>query len=74
MASTGPLKTALLPLNALGFLALSAVKWNHADPAHIWQFAAAAAAAYLGSTIVRARSGRWKAAVTVNEPGVVPLK
>src|SRR5439155_2348925 len=39
---------------------------NHADPAHIWQFAAGAATAYLGSTIVRARSGRWKAAVTVN--------
>lgn len=56
----------LLPLNALGFLALSSFKWADADPSRIWQFAVGAAAAYLGSAIVRARSGRWKAAVTVN--------
>src|ERR1019366_8178825 len=34
----------LLPLNALGFLALSAGKWTHAAPNDIWQLAAGAAA------------------------------
>jgi len=56
----------LLPLNALGFLALSAGKWEHAAPNDIWQLAAGAAALYLGSTIVRAHAGRWKPAVIFN--------
>ena len=56
----------LLPLNALGFLALSAGKWEHAAPNDIWQLAAGAAALYLGSTIVRARAGRWRPAVLFN--------
>jgi len=56
----------LLPLNALGFLALSAGKWEHAARANIWQLAAGAGALYLGSTIVRARAGRWRPAVLFN--------
>ncbi len=56
---------ALLPLNTLGFLTLSLVKWNHAAPERIWQFLAAAAAGYLAGAILRARSGRWHAASTV---------
>ena len=56
----------LLPLNGLGFLLLSGVKWNHAEPDSMWIFAAGSAALYLGSTVVRAHSGRWRAAVTFN--------
>jgi hypothetical protein len=56
----------LLPLNALGFLALSTGKWEHAAPNDIWQLAAGAAALYLASTIVRAHAGRWKPAVLFN--------
>src|SRR5450432_687400 len=61
----------LLPLNAIGFLGLSAVKWQHALPQQIWQLAAGASALYLAGAIVRAysgraRSGRWKPAVTLN--------
>ena len=56
----------LLPLNALGFLALSTGKWQQADPNAIWQLAAGAAVLYLGSTLVRARAGRWKPAVLFN--------
>jgi hypothetical protein len=57
---------ALLPLNAIGFLGLSLVKWQHAAPQQIWQFAAGASALYLGGAILRARAGRWKPAVTLN--------
>ena len=56
----------LLPLNGLGFLLLSGVKWSHAEPDSMWIFAAGSAVLYLGSTIVRAHSGRWRAAVTFN--------
>jgi uncharacterized membrane protein len=56
----------LLPLNAIGFLGLSLVKWQHAAPQQIWQFCAGASALYLGGTILRARYGRWKPAVTLN--------
>jgi hypothetical protein len=56
----------LLPLNALGFLALSAGKWSHAAPDDIWQLAAGAAGLYLASTVVRARAGRWRPAVLFN--------
>ena len=55
----------LLPLNALGFLGLSLVKWQSAAPHQIWQLLAATAAAYLASAILRARSGRWHAAITL---------
>ena len=40
----------LLPLNGLGFLALSAGKWTHAAPNQIWQLAAGAAALYLAGS------------------------
>jgi uncharacterized membrane protein len=56
----------LLPLNALGFLALSTGKWTHAAPDEIWQLAAGAAGLYLAGTIVRARAGRWRPAVLLN--------
>ena len=56
----------LLPLNALGFLALSTGKWSHAAPDDIWQLAAGAAALYLASTIARTRAGRWRPAVLFN--------
>lgn len=56
----------LLPLNALGFLTLSLGKWEHAAPNDIWQLAAGASVLYLAGTMLRARSGRWRPAVTVN--------
>jgi uncharacterized membrane protein len=56
----------LLPLNALGFLALSLGKLQHAAPAGIWQLFAGASALYLASTLLRARSNRWRPAVTLN--------
>src|SRR5260370_11527972 len=56
----------LLPLNGFGFLLLSGAKWSHAEPDSLWVFAAGSAALYLGSTIARAWSGRWRAAVTFN--------
>jgi uncharacterized membrane protein len=56
----------LLPLNALGFLALSWGKWQHAAPDQIWQLAAGASALYLVSTILRAPSDRWRPAVTLH--------
>jgi len=55
-----------LPLNALGFLLLSGVKWSHAAPDSMWIFAAGTSSLYLGSTIVRAHSGRWRPAVLLN--------
>ncbi|HTS66959.1 MAG TPA: DUF2339 domain-containing protein [Candidatus Acidoferrales bacterium] len=56
----------LLPLNAIGFLALSLGKWEHAAPDAIWQLAAGASALYLASTLLRVRSDRWRPAVTLN--------
>jgi hypothetical protein len=56
----------LLPLNAVGFLLLSAGKWSHSAPQDVWRLAAGGAALYLGSTIARARLGRWRPAVLVN--------
>jgi uncharacterized membrane protein len=55
----------LLPLNAAGFLGLSLVKWGHAAPAGMWEFLAGASVAYLGSALLRARSGNWRAAITL---------
>ena len=72
---------ALLPLNAIGFLGLSVVKWQHAAPQQIWQLAAGASALYLAGAVIRARGGlvssglarggrarssQWKPAVTLN--------
>ena len=56
----------LLPLNALGFLGLSLLKWQHAAPDQIWQFCAGASVLYLTGTILRAHTSRWKPAVTLN--------
>jgi hypothetical protein len=54
--------TWLLPLNAVGFLGLSLIKWQRADPGHMWRLLAAVAAAYLLSALLRARRGRWQGA------------
>ena len=64
----------LLPLNALGFLSLSLTKWSVAAPHDMWQFLAAAAAAYLASTVLRARlhpeakplAGGWQGPITLS--------
>jgi hypothetical protein len=56
----------LLPLNGIGFLLLSGVKWSHAEPDSMWVLAAGSAALYLASTVARAHSGRWRSAVTFN--------
>jgi uncharacterized membrane protein len=56
----------LLPLNAVGFLGLSLLKWNSAAPHDVWMLLSGAAAAYLASAILRARSGRWHAAATLS--------
>jgi hypothetical protein len=45
---------AILPLNALGFTALTYAKWRAAAPHHLYAVAAAISAAYLASTVVRA--------------------
>jgi hypothetical protein len=55
----------LLPLNAAGFLGLSIIKWSHAAPDEVWRLLAAASVAYLGSAVLRARSGNWRPAITV---------
>jgi hypothetical protein len=55
----------LLPLNAAGFLGLSLIKWQRADPDHLWKLLAAVAAAYLVSALLRARRGRWQGAATL---------
>ena len=55
----------LLLLNAIGFLGLSTVKWHIAAPGREWQIVTASGAAYLGSTILRARRSEWRLSVTV---------
>ncbi|HWC98614.1 MAG TPA: DUF2339 domain-containing protein [Candidatus Sulfopaludibacter sp.] len=55
----------LLPLNAVGFLGLSLLKWNHAAPHDVWMLLAGTAAAYLASAALRGRSGKWQAAATL---------
>src|SRR6185295_8666227 len=56
----------LLPLNAVGFLLLSGVKWSHAAPDSMWIFATGTSVLYLASTIARAGSDRWRPAVSLN--------
>jgi uncharacterized membrane protein len=63
----------LMPWNALGFLSLSLMKWQASDPAHVWAFLAAAAAAYAIGGALRARrhpsakatSGSWHGPATL---------
>jgi uncharacterized membrane protein len=45
----------ILPVNALGFLSLSIVKWQRLAPEHLYAFLAAGAALYLGSALLRTR-------------------
>jgi hypothetical protein len=55
----------LLPLNAVGFLGLSVLKWQTAAPDRIWILLAAVAGAYALSAMARIRSGRWHGAATL---------
>jgi hypothetical protein len=50
-----PWESAILPLNALAFAGLSYAKWSHAAPYMMYALAAGVAAAYLASTILRAK-------------------
>ncbi|MGO9227653.1 MAG: DUF2339 domain-containing protein [Bryobacteraceae bacterium] len=52
--SNHPAEQAILPLNALGFAALSYAKWSAARPADIYLLVAGIGAAYLADTILRA--------------------
>ncbi len=45
----------ILPINALGFLGLSLVKWQRSNPEHLYAFLAAGAAVYLAGAVLRAR-------------------
>lgn len=56
---------ALLPLNAIGFLGLSVVKWHLAAPGREWQIVSASGLAYLASTVIRARRSEWRWSVTL---------
>ena len=42
------------------------MKWHRAAPEQIWQFVAAAAIAYLAGAVLRARSDRWRPAITLS--------
>ena len=55
----------ILPGNLVGFLGLSLLKWHAGAPDRIWQLLAATAVLYLAGALARARSGRWKPAITV---------
>jgi hypothetical protein len=52
--SNAAAEQVILPLNALGFGALSYAKWSAAAPAQIHWLASGMAAAYLASTVLRA--------------------
>lgn len=45
----------IFPVNALGFLVLSGLKWDKVDPAHLPHFLAYAAVLYLGDATLRGR-------------------
>jgi hypothetical protein len=55
----------LLPINAVGFLGLSVMKWQTAAPDRIWILLSATAAAYVVSAVARIRSGKWHGAATL---------
>src|SRR5262249_4164880 len=50
-----PWESAIFPLNAFAFISLSYLKWNADAPRYLHALAAAIGAAYLISTILRAR-------------------
>src|ERR1700733_14647803 len=49
------IESLILPINAFGFLGLSLVKWERANPEHLYAFLAAGAAVYLASALLRAQ-------------------
>lgn len=48
-----PYARLIMPLNALGFVGLSAEKWSSADPDRLYLFLAAAAVLYIADAVVR---------------------
>src|SRR5260370_14505879 len=50
-----PAESLILPLNALGFLGLSLVKWHRSAPVHLYAFLAASAALYLVSSLLHVK-------------------
>ncbi len=54
------IESLILPLNALGFLGLSIVKWHRAAHPHLWAFLAAGAAAYFISAMLRVKLSPFK--------------
>lgn len=52
--ATWTIESLILPVNALGLLSLSIVKWQRLAPQHLYTFFAAAAAVYLASALLRA--------------------
>jgi uncharacterized membrane protein len=48
-------ESLILPLNALGFLGLSIVKWHRMAHPHLWAFLAVGAAAYFVSAMMRVK-------------------
>ncbi len=49
------IESFIFPVNALGFLSLSFVKWQRSRPEHLYAFLAASAALYVASALLRAR-------------------
>jgi len=47
------IESFILPMNALGFLALSIVKWQRTAPEHLYAFLIAGATLYLASALLR---------------------
>ena len=47
------IESFILPMNALGFLGLSIVKWEHTAPEHLYAFLIAGATIYLASALLR---------------------
>jgi uncharacterized membrane protein len=51
-------ESLILPMNAAGFIALSAVKWHRAAPDHLYLFLAACAGLYFASAVARVFASR----------------
>ena len=58
--------TWLLPLNAVGVLGLSLIKWHRMAPHDVWILLAAASGIYLVDALIRSRRGRWQGAITLS--------
>jgi hypothetical protein len=54
----------ILPCNLAGFLLLSLRELALAEPGRIWQLLAVMSAVYVAGALVRAKSGKWRSAIT----------